>query len=362
VRDVSVGRVVYKPGELVAVHYRARVEGSRHDAVVTSIAGTDHAATVRKPRYADRARRINGRSPAPNPLSYDARADAIVSWLPFDPRLPALAEPAPDLARRLGEDVGDAELELLGYKPRSRAVLRLGPLILKAYGRARQYDAALAGLRAAQDAPFPTAAFAAAVPELRLTAQRELHGERPEDAAGVAREAGRLAAALQRADLPGLDPAPAERALAAAIRKADLVAAVLPELQPRLDALVSRLRATVPADGALVPAHGDFHVDQLILSGEEIAVIDFDGLCLAPPALDLATYAADVVRGRPDDRARIDAVVEPLFDGYGDRPDAFEWHLATAILGRVAHPFQRQVPHWRARVEATVAAAEAGLA
>jgi ABC-type multidrug transport system fused ATPase/permease subunit len=358
--DVEVGRVVYKPGELIAVHYRARVDGAPHDAVVTRIPGADLAASVRKPRYADRAQRINGRSPAPSPLTYDADAEAIVSWLPFDPRLPALGEPPHELARRLGVAAG--EVELLGYKPRSRAVLRLGGLILKAYGRAREYEAALAGLRAAQAAPFPTADFAAADAELRLTAQRELGGERPGDAVVVAREAGRLAAALQAAPLAGLADAPADRALAAAVRKAEVIAAVLPDLRPRLDALVARLRAGAPDAGPLVPAHGDFHVDQLLQTGAGIAVIDFDELSLAPPALDLATYAADVVRGRPGDAEQLEAVIAPLLAGYGGAPDTFEWHLATAILGRAAHPFQRQVPHWRERVEATVAAAEETLA
>jgi ABC-type multidrug transport system fused ATPase/permease subunit len=360
VDDVAVGRVVYKPGELVAVHYRARIGGAEHDAVVTRVDGADLRASVRKPRYAERAARINGRSPAPNPLSYDADADAIVSWLPFDPRLPALGETAAALARRLG--VGADRVELLGYKPRGRAVLRLGPLILKAYGAERSYRAALAGLHAAARAPFPTAAPAGAVPELRLTAQREIAGRRPASALDVAADAGRLAAELQRVRLDGIGAAPAEHALAAAARKAGVVAAVLPELRPRLDALLARLRDGLPGPTELVPAHGDFHVDQLLLRSDDIAVIDFDELCLAPPALDLATYAADVVRGRADDHERVTAVLGPLLEGYGDRPGALDWHLAAAILGRSAHPFQRQVEGWQERVEGTVAAAEACLA
>jgi hypothetical protein len=51
-------------------------------------------------------------------------------------------------------------------------------------------------------------------------------------------------------------------------------------------------------------------------------------------------------------------VLGPLLDGYGGRPERFDWHLAAAILGRAAHPFQRQVPAWRERVEANVASAE----
>jgi hypothetical protein len=89
------------------------------------------------------------------------------------------------------------------------------------------------------------------------------------------------------------------------------------------------------------------------------AVVDFDGLCLAAPALDVATYAADVVRGRPSDLDELEAVLAGVLDGYGERPAGLEWHLATAVLGRAAHPFQRQVPEWPERVSAMVGVAEA---
>ena len=355
---VEIRRVVYKPGELVAVHYRVAVGGSEHDAVATSIAGVDLEDRVRRPRYADRARRINGRSPAPSPLAYDREAEAVVTWLPYDPRLPALGEPG--LARRLGLDE-PAEPELIGYKPRSRAVLRLGPLVLKAYGSERHYDAALAGLKAAGGGPLRTADFAGALPELRLTAQQHLDGRLAGDAAGVAGRAGALTARLQRADIAPATAAPPERLLEAARRKAAVIEAVLPELAPRLRALTDRLAGALPTGLPLLPAHGDFHADQLLICDGDVAVVDFDEMCVAPAALDLATYAADVVRGRADDRERVDAVLEPLLDGYGARPDALDWHLAAAVLARSAHPFQRQVPGWRGRVEASVAVAEASL-
>jgi hypothetical protein len=57
----------------------------------------------------------------------------------------------------------------------------------------------------------------------------------------------------------------------------------------------------------------------------------------------------------------VHAVLEPLLAGYGQRPPALEWHIAAAILGRAAHPFQRQVENWPSRTEAMVAAAEASL-
>ena len=353
--DVTVSRVVYKPGETVAVHYRAQVDGEPCDAVATSMAGVALEERARKPRYRELARRAGGRSPG-EPLTYDDGVGALITWLPFDPRLPALVLDGGELAQRLGVDGG--EPALIGYKPRARAVLRLGDHVLKAYGSERSYDAALAGLlTAANEGPVPTAAFAAAVPELRLTAQRQLHGTRPESALAVAERAGALVAELQRADLPSLPAAPAERRIAAAIRKAAVIRAVLPELGPRLDALIARLTAARPADAAAVPAHGDFHVDQLLLTSAGMAVIDFDEMCLAAPALDLATYAADVVRGRDSDAEAVHAVLEPLLDGYGHRPQALDWHLGAAILGRAAHPFHRQLPDWPERVRLMVSAA-----
>ena len=353
--DVEISRVVYKPGDTVAVHYRTQVDGVRCDAVATSMAGVALAESARKPRYRALAERADSRSPA-DPVSYDDHVGALITWLPFDPRLPALVLDGDELAERLG--VGSGELELIGYKPRSRAVLRLGDHVLKAYGREREYEAAVTGLMtAAHEGPLPTAPFAAAAPELRLTAQRELIGERPSAATDVAERAGALVATLQQADL-SLPAAPPDRQTAAAARKADVIRIVLPALAPRLDALVARLQETEPTNGHGVPAHGDFHVDQLLLTADGIAVIDFDQMCVAAPALDLATYAADVVRGRESDLEEVYAVLDPLLAGYGGRPDDLQWHLAAAILGRAAHPFHRQVPDWRRRVELMVTAAE----
>ena len=355
--ELAIGRIVYKPGELAAVHFRA----GPGDAVLTSIARIDLAARARAPRYAGPARRVDGRSPAPVPLSYDAGTNALVTWLPYDPRLPALTEPPEELSRRLGRagaELPPEEPALIGYKPRGRAVLAGGELILKAYGSERAYAAAAAGLRLSSAAPVRAPAFVATLPELRLTVQRRVAGAPPADAADAAAEAGALAAALQDAALAHLSAAPPERQLGAARRKADVIAAVLPELRPRLDALVRRLADALPGGLALVPAHGDFHADQLLLGAAGITIVDFDELCRAGAALDIATYAADVVRGRDDDREQLETVLERLLAGFGARPAALDWYLAAAVLGRAAHPFQRQVPDWPERTERMLDTAE----
>jgi hypothetical protein len=335
------------------VHYRAVVDGEPRDAVATRIAGVDLGEQIG--RYAELARKAEPRSVAP--ARVDPELGALVTWLPFDPRLPALAEEPGELERRLDLRFG-AEPQLLGYKPRARAVLRANGLVLKAYGAQRQFEAAVAGLRAAGHGPLRTGALAGAVPELRLTAQRTVEGRRPGSALEVAEVAGGLIAELQGAAVEAaLAPSPPERQLAAAQRKAELVATVLPHLRPRVDRLLEHLRHALPPAAATVPAHGDFHVDQLLV-GDDVAVVDFDQMCLAAPALDLATYAADVVRGRDGDLVAVDEVLAGLLEGYGERPEGLRWHLSAAILGRVAHPFHRQVPAWADRVDAMLRAAE----
>ncbi len=115
------------------MHYRAVVDGEARDAVATRIAGVDLGEQIGRRRL--RGARAQGASRARSaPARVDPELGALVTWLPFDPRLPALAEEPGELERRLGTCAFGAEPELLGYKPRARAVLRANGLVLKAYG------------------------------------------------------------------------------------------------------------------------------------------------------------------------------------------------------------------------------------
>lgn len=363
VEELRVERVLYKPRRRIAVHFRALVDGERHDAVARATA--KGAAAAELPRYIDAAREINGRSPASIPVAYDDELDALVTWLPFDAALPALAEPPERLLERLPRiRVARAEAHLLGYKPGARAVMRLGDHVLKAYGKDAQHRRAAAGLAASSDAAsVKSATYEASFPDLRLTVQSAVDGAVPHAAVDVAEEAGALARRLQneRLALPLAEATPPSL-VAAAARRAALVSVIVPELADRLEDLVGRLRAAMPSGMTLVPTHGDFHVDQLLRVANDLVLIDFDDMCVAPPALDLAMYLADVVRGRESDLAAIETVRAPLLRGYDGCPPALDWHVAAVTLTRASHPFQRFVPGWPERVEKMVAAAEALLA
>jgi thiamine kinase-like enzyme len=92
----------------------------------------------------------------------------------------------------------------------------------------------------------------------------------------------------------------------------------------------------------------------------DFGVIDFDASCLAPAALDLATYVTTVVRGVEDLPTGM-ATLDVLTDAYGSRPPGISWYLAAVLIRRASIPFRVFRSGWPEQVEARVAAAEAAL-
>ena len=88
-----------------------------------------------------------------------------------------------------------------------------------------------------------------------------------------------------------------------------------PEFIAAVDRLVELLRAleaAVPAD-ALVPSHGAFRPEQVLLADKQVSIIDFDSCCMAEPAFDLALFRVITMdNGLYDERIRLrdDAEVE----------------------------------------------------
>ncbi|HKE99750.1 MAG TPA: phosphotransferase [Actinomycetes bacterium] len=80
---------------------------------------------------------------------------------------------------------------------------------------------------------------------------------------------------------------------------------------------VEELAATHPADPA-VPTHRSFRPGQVLLNEGRVGFIDFDGLCMAEPALDVALFCATVkdlgmdkrTTRSADPQARLDRVLQ----------------------------------------------------
>jgi hypothetical protein len=372
--EVRVHHVRYAPGTKLVVRYDVGLDGRRHDAVAMIAAGRYLARRAVKPENVALARLVAGRAPAVMPLQYEPELDALIHWYPLDLELPALAEPPALLVDELeaagvslGEVGGDPVT--LGYRPRRRAVLGVGDHVLKIYAKNEDFTAATANLLTATSLPGTrTAAFAGCLPGRLLTVQLLLSGSPPARPADVAVKAGELLRELQaawesrtRAPETGLMIARPPQQLAVAEASARFVAAIVPALRRRVEALLRELEATLPSIGRLVLSHGDFSARQLLVTPEGLAVVDLDAMRLAPAALDPATFAAHLVFGGPDDLDGASAALEDLLEGYGGGPAGLPWYLATCILRHSRSPFRYLDDHWPERVEAMVAASQKAL-
>jgi phosphotransferase family enzyme len=412
--DVRIRYVRYRAERKALVHYDVGLDGRRYDAVAMIAARPYLAERAVKPENVGLARRVDGRSPAQVPLRYDPELDALIEWYPLDLDLPALAEAPARLLDELGAagvTLGDVSGDpaRLAYTPRRRAVLRVGDHVLKLYAKIEDFATATnANLLAATSLRgIRTAAFEGYLPARLVTVQSLLSGSPPARHADVALETGELLRELQARprsvaaaphspqlegaeasarllaeSLPALSGrvearkalgvlngarddgpwiAPPSHQLAVAEASAKYVTAILPALGGRLQALLRELELTVPSIDRLVLSHGDFGGSQLLVTPDGLAVVDWDGLRLAPAALDPASYAAHLVSGGPDDLDDASEALEELLAGYGDRPPGLAWYLATAILRHSRWPFRYPDEHWPQRVEGMVTSAEAAL-
>jgi len=63
-----------------------------------------------------------------------------------------------------------------------------------------------------------------------------------------------------------------------------------PELVGEVQRVLSRLEALAPDDEVLVPSHGGFRHKQMLGDENSLTIFDWDGLTMAPPALDAAYF------------------------------------------------------------------------
>jgi hypothetical protein len=361
---VRVRAVDYRPGSGATVAYDVIAAGRHRVAVAAT--GAAGGAAARTPARLAIARSLGADAPVTRPLTYDAGLGALVHWYPLDLAMPVIAKPPGDLVRLLGRagiaaDEPPGPPETLLYRPGCRAVLRLGHVVLKAYADDTAFGAGVAGLRIAGGlrllrGPRLQAAF----PELRLTVQPALDGDSVGRlrALDVAPVAGTMLRVVHESAVRGL-PVSAPGALLRHVRASvTLVAAVEPALAGLARDLLARLEEHSPEPAGLVVSHGDFNVSQFLDVDGTLAVLDFDEACLAPPALDAASYGANLVGGRTGDLGRAHEALDALLDGAGARPAHLDWYLAALLLRRAGNPFRLQKRRWPQRIASMLAAAE----
>jgi aminoglycoside phosphotransferase (APT) family kinase protein len=78
--------------------------------------------------------------------------------------------------------------------------------------------------------------------------------------------------------------------------KVQRLAVIKPELEKDLLPLIEHLEnlATAYPEERLVPSHGTFNPEQVLIDGERIGFIDFDSQCMAEPALDVGLFRSAI--------------------------------------------------------------------
>jgi ABC-type multidrug transport system fused ATPase/permease subunit len=107
-------------------------------------------------------------------------------------------------------------------------------------------------------------------------------------------QSGLALAALHGSDVATAPVHSAADDLADLRRQLTLVAGVWPEVTQRVRRRVDVELEQVPQASDIVLSHGDFTPSQVLLGAGGPAVVDFDTLCWADPALDLGRYLAQL--------------------------------------------------------------------
>lgn len=309
----------------------------------------------------------------------------VAVWLyPRDPDLPGLIRAAyPEQVAALLQayeitpellDGSQVELEMVGYRPRRRAVLRATVPIagvrtvfyLKVL-RQKLFEPTLRRHQLLLGAGLPAPQVAAATKDYLLLLP-ELPG-RP-----LAHAIFDPVAPCSAEQLVGLlDAMPREVATLsrrspwtdAIDQYAAMVSAALPSMEPRLRWLVDQVRGGLagiePGNEA---THGDFHEGQLFVAdGRVTGLLDIDTVGPGRRADDLACLVAHlstVQRMSSVQAARVSQLLRTWIPVFDSRVDPVELRLRAAgvVVSLATGPYRGQEPRWEAETDQIVAAAE----
>ena len=315
---------------------------------------------------------------------------------PLDPGFPALAalhDPrrAAQILRSRGIAVSAAEVTVrtLRYRPGQRHVLRLD---LAGAGRATVGRSVFA--KCYRD---DTGARAAEAVKTIGTALRESGGRagvvRPvgyvatdrlmlwEGSPGVAlsamlggrsdpvRTAGGVLRAIHDSAVDGPDrgrPSSPDAEAVATLRSCEHVMALLPDRAAALRESVSRVAAALIESRAETGhrLHGDYKLDNLLVEGDRLRVLDLDRVTVGDPALDLGKLTADLRWWAATRGVDPEPAVAAFLEGYGECPRerlrrALSYE-ALFMLRSVGRRIPLHEKGWDVRVDRMLAAAVRG--
>lgn len=314
---------------------------------------------------------VDGRLAAVSVGAVAPAADGVqVAWYPADPGLPGLRRGWTPLLDALGVELVDQDghevvPERLTWVPHRRLVVAVGDVIVKLHADGDETQWAVdcaAMVREVVRVPDVLAADTA----LAAHVQRRVAGRAlgREDALECIALSCELLEQLGQLEAARLVPYTTDELVAHGRRVAGLVGFIAPHERGRLDDVVACVEAHRPDAGALVAAHGDFNVGQLLVGDDgSLVLVDTDTLCAAGAGYDPASYAANLVAGRPGD---VDDARQALAAFAARRPELdraefdraeLDWYLAAMVLRRLDRGLRRYKRDWPARTERLIDAA-----
>jgi aminoglycoside phosphotransferase len=302
--DCRQVRVKYRIGARLRVVHRIRVGNASFDVAASTFPTLERSEQA----YAQAQARAVACGPV-RPVAHDRRLNTVFWTFPNDRKiahLPALSEPAPELAALIPTWAGSV---LASYAPEKAATVRC----LDATGRTVAYAKAYAGEdgeRAGRVHHALNAALTADDPHLRLPrslayspghltlvveALEGLRLQSPEDSE-LRVGYRRLGRALAR--LHCLVPPDAGRFRRADPDRleavADLIGSVRGDVAATARSLAREISPRLEADGDLVCLHGDVNFRNALLENGRVALIDLDQVAAGPAAADLGSVLASL--------------------------------------------------------------------
>lgn len=147
----------------------------------------------------------------------------------------------------------------------------------------------------------------------------------------------------------------------AVLAAAGAAAFLLPSLSQRLRFLAAGLAAELLAyPTQLLPIHGDFSADQVLVSPKDIAIIDYDQARLGDPAADFGSFIAQLLYDEATDNLEsgcAKAITQAFMAGYfgnkgtGRLPARTDLYLSVKLLQLVPQVFRERHPNWAGRME-----------
>lgn len=150
---------------------------------------------------------------------------------------------------------------------------------------------------------------------------------------------------------PALPRVQAGDLLTDALKKADRLRCVRPELGADMDRIRADLLAgaDVSAGRPEVSLHGDFHLRQWLRSTDRVTLCDFDELCTGAPEIDLASLLMDLSLYHLTP-ATLQSWLTGITGGYaalapwGVRIETLRWHLKVQTINKMHRAYVQLHP------------------